>query len=173
VRGDAALTARLLLRGTGLAGLLAAGGGALAIGAATRPWYRVVATVEMLGATDQRSAAVLAGLPGTTIGWLTAVAGTLAVALGLLIAVDRPPHWARPGLIVVALALVVLVALAHGRVPDVDVVAGERSAQLAELAQRMPSGVQLTLTTEPATGLRWVAGAAAAILLGGAAARDA
>ncbi len=172
MRGDAALTARLLLRGTGLAGLLAAAGGALAVLGALGPWYRAVAVVEMLGAEDGRTIATVAGLPDTVGAWLAAGLGLLAVVLGLAIAFDRPPHWARWGLALVAAGLLLCAAVAALRVPTVDTVVAGAGPELQALADRLPTGVQLEVATTVAIGVWRVAVAAVMVGVGAAAARE-
>jgi hypothetical protein len=172
VRGDAALTARLLLRAAGLAGLLAATGGVLAVVGALGPWYRAVATIEMLGTGDGRTIATVAGLPDTVAGWLAAGLGLLAVALGLAIAIDRPPHWARWGLALTAGGLLLCVAVAVGQIPDVDRVVAGAGPQLEALSARLPTGVELEVTATVAAGLRQVAVAAVLVGVGAAAARE-
>jgi hypothetical protein len=172
VRGDAALTARLLLRRTGLAGLLAAAGGALAIAGALGPWYRAVATIGMLGTEDDRTIATLTGLPGSPSGWAVAGLGLLALVLGLAIAIDRPPHWARLVLAVTAAAMLVVAAVAAWRIPDLDRVVAGAGAQLEALAERLPTGVELEVATTVAVGLWRVAVAGVMVGVGAAAARE-
>lgn len=172
MRGDAALTARLLLRGTGLAGLLAAGGGALALLGAFGPWYRAVAVVEMLGAEDGRTIATVTGLPDTVTGWLAAGFGSLAVVLGLAIALDRPPHWARWGLAVVAGGLLLCAAVAALRIPPVDTVVAGAGLELEELANRLPTGVELEVVTTVAIGVWRVLVAGVMVAIGAAGARE-
>jgi hypothetical protein len=172
VRGDAALTARLLLRGTGLAGLLAAAGGALALRGAFGPWYRAVAVVAMLGAEDDRTIATVAGLPDTVGAWAAAGLGSLAIVLGLAIAFDRPPHWARWGLALVAGGLLLCAAVAAVRVPPVDTVAAGAGAELEALADRLPTGVQLEVATTVAVGVWRVVVAGVMVAIGAAAARE-
>jgi hypothetical protein len=167
VRGDATLSARLLLRGSGLAGLLAAAGGLLAVAATTRPWYAAVVTVEMLGDEGERTVATLLGLPATIGAWVVVALGMLAVALGTAIAVDRPPHWARWGLGGAAAGLVVVAVVAALQIPRAEAVAGEQSTRLAELAGRLPTGVELDLRTEPGGGV-WLVVVAAGMVGGGA-----
>jgi hypothetical protein len=175
VRGDAALTARLLLRATGLAGLLAAGGGGLAIVGAFGPWYRAVAIVEMLGSEDGRTIATVGGLPEVWPAWAAwpvAALGMVAVVLGLAIAFDRPPHWARWALAAVAVGLLGCAALAAWRVPAVDAVVAGAGPELQALAARLPTGVELEVTTTVAAGVWRAAVAAVMVGVGAAGTRD-
>jgi hypothetical protein len=172
VRGDAALTARLLLRGTGLAGLLAAAGGVLALLGALGPWYRAVAVVEMLGAEDGRTIATVTGLPDTLAGWLAAGLGSLAVVLGLAVAFDRPPHWARWGLALVSVGLLLCAAAAALQVPSVDTIVAGAGAELQALADRLPTGVELEVVTTVAIGVWRVVVAGVMVGIGAAAARE-
>jgi hypothetical protein len=167
VRGDATLTARLLLRGPGLAGLLAAAGGLVAVVATTRPWYAAVVTVEMLGDEGERTVATLPGLPSSVGAWVALALGALAVALGAAVAIDRPPHWARWGLGGAATGLAVIALVAGLQVPRTTVVAGEQTARLDALAERLPTGVALDLRTEPRGGV-WLVLVAAGMVGGGA-----
>jgi hypothetical protein len=173
VRGDAALVARLLLRGTGLAGLVAATGGVVAIAAAARPWYAAVVTVEMLGDEGERTVATLAGVPGTLGGWAALGLGVVALALGVLIAIDRPPAWSRWGLAGVALSLVVVGLAAARRIPDPRRVAGEQSLRLTALAERLPAGVELEVASQPRGAIGILLAAAGLVALGAIAAREA
>lgn len=167
MRGDATLSARLLLRGAGMAGLLAAAGGLLAVAATTRPWYAVVVTVEMLGDEGERTVATLAGLPATVGGWVVLPLGVLAVTLGGLVALDRPPHWARWGLAGAAAGLAVVAAVAALQVPGTSAIAGDQTARLDELAERLPVGIELDLRSEPRQGV-WLVLIAAGMVGGGA-----
>lgn len=157
MRGDVALTSRLLLRRSGIAGVVVALGGAAAVVAATRPWYHAVAEVAMLGREQARAVASLPGVPGTWMGWAALVCGVGAVLLGVAVAVDRPPAPAR--LVLLGLGAVVLgvgVAALLGPAPDVARIAGGDGTQLVSLGQRLPSGVGLDLRVGRGIGA-WLA----------------
>lgn len=152
MRGDAALTARLLLRGAGVAGIAVALGGALAIVAATRPWYHAMADVAMLGSSQGRAVDSLAGTQ-TVLGWVSLLAGLVAVVLGVACALDRPPAGARRMLLACALALVVVAAVAWlGPAPELARVAGSEGEELARLGDRLPEGIALQLAVRTAIG---------------------
>lgn len=172
MRGDAALTARLLLRGAGLAGVVAALGGVAVVLGAMRPWSVALAEVSMLGGTDERTVALLRGVPGTVGGWATALAGVAVIGLGMSIALDRPPARARALLgatAVVAGAIAIVHLLV---VPDPLRIAGQEAVELVALRDRLPVGVELELRSAAASGPWWVAGGALLGLVGAAAARD-
>jgi hypothetical protein len=152
VRGDAALTARLLLRGPGLAGMTAVVGGALAAVAATRPWYRVVADLTMLGEQQARTVATQAGLPRTVWGWAAVGLGLAAAAVGTTCALDRPVPHARRWLFLTAATIGGLGGTAMTWRPPLGRVAGEDGTDLLELAERLPHGVELALSVQTGTG---------------------
>jgi hypothetical protein len=164
VRGDTALTARLLLRGTGLAGMTATLGGALAVIAATRPWYLAVADLSMLGEQQHRTVASLPGMPTTVWGWLAVAFGLAVVVLGTNVALDRPPPYARRWLWLGAAALAAPAVAALLVRPGLERVAGTDGEQLLELAERLPSGVELTVSVQAGPGPMMLG--AAAILVG-------
>jgi hypothetical protein len=172
VRGDATLTARLLLRGPGLAGLTTVAGGGLAAIAATRPWYLGVAELSMLGDQQGRTVATLAGVPGTVSGWLVVLLGVCAAVLGTNVALDRPHPHARRLLLLTATLLLLLAAVVSWWRPPLERVAAGDAARLLELAERLPSGVELVVSVRPGLGPALVA--LAAVLVGGGAlaARD-
>jgi hypothetical protein len=172
VRGDATLAARLLLRGTGLAGLTAAVGGGVAVVAASRPWYVAVARVEMLGDDQSRPVSGLAGVPGTPWGWIVLAAGILAVAVGLAIAIDRPPPRARPVLWATAGAVAAAAVAALAAPADLTRVAGVGASDLLEVAEELPVGVDVTMWTTTGSGVHLALAAAALVAIGAAAARD-
>lgn len=166
MRGDVALTARLLLRGSGLAGLAVAAGGGLAVFAATEPWYHAMAEVEMLGADQARAIASLLGVQ-TVGGWVSLVVGAGAVVLGIACALDRPPARARPLLLGGAVVLVLAAASAWLLpAPALDSVTGAEADQLAVLADRLPVGLALELQVRVAAGPALVA-LGSAIVAGG------
>jgi hypothetical protein len=172
VRGDVALTARLALRPSGLAGLLAVVGGAAAIVAAFRPWYTAIAHLDMLGAADDRVVASLPGVPDLTVGWVALALGAAAVVLGLAIAVDRPPAWTRGALAVLAAGLAVLVVVAVTVLPDLDRVAGTDARALLAIRERLPDGVALDLRVGRGPGPWLAALGAVGVAIGAVGARE-
>jgi hypothetical protein len=173
VRGDAALTARLLLRGPGLAGMTAVLGGALAAVAATRPWYRAVADLTMLGEQQARTVATQAGLPRTVSGWVVVGLGIAAVAVGATCALDRPFPRARRWLWSIAVVLGVLAGAAVTLRPPFERVAGGNGTDLLELAERLPHGVDLTLSVQTGSGPPLLLLGALLVGVGASALRDA
>ncbi|MFA9432077.1 hypothetical protein [Egicoccus sp. AB-alg2] len=173
MRGDIALTARLLLRGTGLAGLTVVAGGVLAVVAATRPWFQATAEVAMLGVAQDRAVATLTGVPDTLAGWVALLLGVVAVVVGSSVALDRPPAPARKILVGCAAALLLVALLAwFGPVPALARVAGAEADQLATLAGRLPDGVELELRVGAALGPALAALASAIVAIGTFSARD-
>jgi hypothetical protein len=172
VRGDATLTARLLLRGTGLAGLTTVAGGVLAAVAATRPWWLGVAELSMLGDQQGRTVASLPGVPGTVSGWLVVLLGVSAAVVGTNVALDRPHPHARRLLLLAAALLLLLAATVTWWRPSLDRVAASDADRLLELAERLPSGVELAVSVRPGPGPLLVALAAVLVAGGALAARD-
>jgi hypothetical protein len=172
VRGDAAMTARLLVRAQGLAGLAAVAGGVTALAAARLPWYVASTDVRMLGEGQRRVVATLAGVPASPWGWLAVLAGLAALILGVGIAVDRPLPRARLGLLVVALLLTVAGVAGLTMVPDLLRVAGAEATRLRGLGDRLPVGVSLEVIVVRGIGPVLTLLAAALVTAGGAGARD-
>lgn len=167
MRGDALLTARLVLRRDGLAGVVIAVGGTLAVVAATRPWYQAMAEVAMLGTQQARAVGVVHGLPSTVPGWVALVLGVVAVTLGVACALDRPPGKARPVLVAVALGLVAAALYGWlGPAPELAAVAGREGRELLGLAERLPLGVGLELDVRAGVG-PWLTMIAAILVAGG------
>lgn len=167
MRGDALLTARLLLRRDGLAGVVIAAGGALAVFAATQPWYHAMAEIAMLGTAQARAVGSVRGLPATVPGWVALGLGVAAVVLGVACALDRPPGRARAALAAVALGLVGAALYGWlGPAPELADVAGREGRELLGLAERLPLGIALELEVRPATG-PLVATIAAILVAGG------
>jgi hypothetical protein len=174
VRGDATLQARLLLRGTGVAGAGMAVGGGLAVVGAYRPWYAVTAELTMLGEDQTRAVAELAGWEAHPWGWVIPAVGLLAVALGVAVAIDRPA--ARTRLVALVGCGLLAAAVAAGAMlrPGVDRfdIAGSRLRELVDLADRLPEGVELSFAVAVADGVWVTAGAASLVLLGTLGARE-
>lgn len=167
MRGDALLTARLFLRGDGLAGAVIAAGGALAVLAATRAWYQAMAEVAMLGTEQGRAVGVVRGLPATAPGWVALTLGVIAVVLGVACALDRPLPKSRLVLLVVALGLAGAAAYGWlGPAPDLAGVAGREGRELLGLAERLPLGVAIELDVRPAAG-QWLTMVGATLVAGG------
>lgn len=167
MRGDALLTARLLLRRDGLAGIAVAAGGATAVYAAAQPWYLAMAEVAMLGAEQARAVGAVRGVPQTLPGWVVLALGVVAFALGLASAFDRPPAQARRVLLVAAVGLVAAAAYGwFGPAPELAEVAGREGRELLDLAERLPSGIAVELGVRPGTG-PWAALVAGLFVAGG------
>jgi hypothetical protein len=174
VRGDAALTARLLLRGTGLAGLLATVGGGLVIGGALAPWRLTVAQVTMLGHDEERVVAATRGLPGTVGGWVVAVAAVAIVVLGLLVAVDQPPRGARWWVVGLGLGcFLVAVGTLMSPPPTEGLDAAQVLASLGAEEATLPAGIEVVPGVRRGYGPGLVVLGALLAILGGLAAREA
>jgi hypothetical protein len=172
VRGDAALTARLLLRPQGLAGLAAVVGGAVAVTAARRSWYVAVAELSMLGEEQRRVVGTLPGIPSTLGGWAAVGLGALAIVVGAAVALDRPPAHAPGVLAGCGVALGLLALAAWLRRPPLSRVLGEETPELVALAERLPVGLDLAVAVAPGSAPAWLTAAAAAVAMGGYFARD-
>lgn len=169
MRGDATLQARLLLRGTGIVGAAVALGGVGALVGAYRPWYAVTAELTMLGEDQTRAVAELAGWASHPWGWLIPASGMLAIALGVAAAIDRPPPHTRRLLLLVAGLLAALAGTGAVQRPEVNRfdLAGSRLRELVDLADRLPTGVELSFEVTVADGV-WVTLACGAIVLAAA-----
>lgn len=172
MRGDVELRARLLLRGAGLAGMVTAAGGGLAIAGATRPWHVAVAEVSMLGGQSSRTVASLHGLPETPGGWTAAALGVVALAAGVLLALDRTPVRGRLVAGAAGGALLVVGVLALIVVPDVGAIATEATDELLRTREQLPVGIELELRSTVGAGPWWVLAGAATAIVGAASARD-
>jgi hypothetical protein len=172
VRGDIGLTVRLLLRRQGVAGLVGAVGGAVAVGAAMRPWYRAVVTVQMLGDDGERTVASLAGVPSLVAGWVVVTLGVVAAALGIAVAADRPPPRAPVALAATGTALAAITAAAAVWLQPLDRITGAELERLRGLTDRLPVGVDLAFEVARGDGLVWLAAAAALVLVGAAGTRN-
>lgn len=174
VRGDATLQARLVLRGTGLAGVGVAAGGLLALIGAYRPWYAVRARLGMLGDEQTRAVAELAGWQAHPWGWLVPALGLVAVTLGVAMAVDRPPARSREVLLATAVLLAVGATVGGSQRPEVRRfdLAGSRLREWLELAERLPDGVELGFTVAVADGVWVTAASGLVVAIGALAARE-
>jgi hypothetical protein len=164
VRGDMSLRMHLLLRPTAVVGLVGATAGAAAFVAAYLPWYDVTATVDVLGTSQQRAVASLAGWQAHPWGWLVPAFALLVLVAGVLLAIDRPaPHRT---MLLGGCGLALTVVAAGLRFPPVERfdVAGSRLRELAALSGRLPPDVGLAFDVRPATGM-WLTLAAAAVVV--------
>jgi hypothetical protein len=168
LRGDAGLHARLLLRGTGLAGVTVAVGGGVALVGAYRPWHAVTVELAMLGDDQRRPIAELAGWEAHPWGWLVPALGIVAIVTGAALAIDRPPMHARPLLLGSAAGLAASAGLGLVRSPEVNRfdVAGSRLRELSQLADRLPQSVELSFSVGTAPGL-WLTLVAATLIAAG------
>jgi hypothetical protein len=172
VRGDIGLTVRLLLRRQGVAGLVVSLGGAMAIGAATRPWYRAVVTVQMLGDDGERTVASLAGIPSLIAGWAVVALGLVAAVLGIACAADRPHRRTTAALAVSAAALAVITTTAAVWRPPLQRMTGAELDRLRSLADRLPIGVEMSFEVVRGDGLLWLAAATVLVVAGTVGARS-
>lgn len=166
MRGDLGLHLRLLSRPEAVAGLVAAVSGVTALASAYLPWYQVAATLELLGASQGRPVATLAGWQAHPWGWVVPVLAVVAVVAGLAAAVDRPLPIGPDVVLGAGIGLaasVVAGGLLFPQVARFDV-AGSRLRELAALSGRLPADVDLSFAVRPAMGL-WLTLAAAALLV--------
>jgi hypothetical protein len=164
VRGDAALTVRLLLRGPGLAGTTIAVAGVLGGVSTLLPWQHEVERVELLGGRGERTLSTVRGLPGEPLAWLVLAAAIVLIWLGLTLALDRPPMRAR---LAAAMAAVVLVgagaaaaSVGQGR-SAAETASSDRNGEVA-----LPVGVEVTTVNRTGMG-PWLAVAGGVLALGG------
>ena len=164
MRGDLALRFHLLVRPAGVVGLVGVVAGTTAFAAAYLPWYDVTATVDLLGTSHQRAVASLAGWQAHPWGWLVPVLGLVALAAGLMLAVDRP---APPRTLLTSGCGLALTVVAGGLLfPPVARfdVAGSRLRELAALSGRLPADVHLAFDVRPSVGM-WLTLAAGALVV--------
>ncbi len=173
MRGDVALAVRNVLRPEGMVGLVAAIAGGLATTAAYLPWYRVSASVEMLGNEATRTVSGLPGWQAHPWGWLVPAVAFGMMAVGLLLAVDRPAPATPDLLLGGGMAIALLVAVAGRWFPPVSRfdTAGTRLREMLGLAGRLPDDVALTFAVHPGAGMWLALGAAGLLLLAGLTAR--
>jgi len=171
VRGDAGLTQRLLLRGTGFAGLVTAAGGGLVLTGVLCPWYAVVAEVSMLGGDSSQIVATLPGFPATPGGWIAGGLGVFVTMLGALIAFDRPPLRGRQLARYAGVLLLAVATVSLAWVPELTDIAAGTTAELLDTADQLPVGVELELHATAASGPWWVMAGAATVVVGAFSAR--
>ncbi len=173
-RGDLLVELRLLIRPKGVVGLVGAIAGTTAFAASYLAWYEVRARVDMLGGSQSRGVADLAGWQAHPWGWAVPALAIIAVVVGLAIAFDRPPPAAGKLLIGTGLGLATVAGASALLFPPVSRfdVAGTRLRELAGLAGRLPSDVELSFTVSPSVGLWLALGAAALLVAAGFAERD-
>lgn len=164
MRGDLSLRLHLLVRPSSVVGLVGAVAGTVAFAAAYLPWYEVIATVDLLGTSQQRAVASLAGWQAHPWGWLVPAFGLVTIVAGVLLAVDRP---APPRSMLVGGCGLALTVVAGGLLfPPVARfdVAGSRLRELAALSGRLPPDVQLAFEVRPSMGM-WLTLAAGALVV--------
>lgn len=174
MRGDATLQVRLLLRQTGMAGAGITLGGLGAVVGAYRPWYAVTAELAMLDEDQTRSVAELAGWAAHPWGWLIPALGVLAIGLGVATAIDRPPARTRRLLLATSGLLAVGALLGSWQQPEVNRfdIAGSRLRELVDLADRLPTGVELGFSVAVADGVWITLFSAGVVFVGALAARE-
>lgn len=165
MRGDLLLNLRLLLRPRGVVGIVAAVVGLATAATLYLPWYEIRAEVTMLGSTDARTVTGVPGWQAHPWLWLVAALGIGAAAVGLAVALDRPPPGARDILVAAGVALAGMTGLSALFVPPTDRFgARDTVEELQWLAERVPDDVEVALFVRPAIGL-WLALVAAALLI--------
>lgn len=164
MRGDLRLRLHLLVRPSGVIGLVGAVAGGIAFAAAYLPWYDVTATVDLLGASQESDVASLAGWQAHPWGWLVPMLALVTVAAGLMLAIDRP---APPRTMLLGGAGLAMTVVAGGLLfPPVDRfdVAGSRLRELAALSGRLPEDIRLVFDVRPSVGM-WLTLAAGALVV--------
>lgn len=165
MRGDLLLHARLLLRPRGVAGLVTAMVGLTGAAALYLPWYEIRAEVTMLGASQSRVVASLAGWQAHPWLWLVAAVAVAVTGVGIAIAIDRPPRRGRDVLLGLAVALAAMTGISALVVPPPERFgAGDSLTQLQQIAETVPDDVEVELVVAPAAGM-WIALATAGLLL--------
>lgn len=172
MRGDLALRLHLLVRPSGIIGLVGAIAGTIAFAGAYLPWYDVTATVDLLGTSQQRTVASLAGWQAHPWGWLTPAFGLMAAVAGIMLAIDRPAPRRTMLFGGCGLALTVVAGgLLFPPVARFDV-AGSRLRELAALSGRLPADVQLAFDVRPSMGMWLTLAGAGLVVVAALAARD-
>ncbi|HEX9765362.1 MAG TPA: hypothetical protein VGA36_01270 [Nitriliruptorales bacterium] len=160
------LEARLLLRPSGIAGLIAVVSAGVAAAGAYLAWYEVTARVELLGSRSSGAVAELAGWEAHPWGWLVPALGVVAMVLAGGLALDRPLSFGRDGLLFTGFGIAMLVAVGALLFPPVqrfDFATSELS-DMVGLVDRMPVDSALALQVAPGPGM-WVTLAGAAMLV--------
>ncbi|MDP8927837.1 MAG: hypothetical protein M3O70_04455, partial [Actinomycetota bacterium] len=151
MRGDLALQLRVALRPRGILGIAGAVAGIVGVVAVYLPWYELDAKLTLLGHTRWRSIATLAGWQAQPWIWVAATLSVVTAAIGVAVALDRPPPTTRRILFALALALGALAGLSALLVPPSSrFLADTRFDQLEAVAGRLPEDVALRLTVHPA-----------------------
>lgn len=172
MRGDLSLRLHLLVRPSGIVGLVGAVAGCTAFAGAYLPWYDVTATVDLLGTEQQRAVASLAGWQAHPWGWLVPAFGLVTVVAGVMLAVDHP---APPRTMLVGGCGLALTVVAGGLLfPPVSRfdVAGSRLRELAALSGRLPEDVSLVFDVRPSAGMWLTLAAGALVVIAAMASRD-
>lgn len=165
MRGDAALTARLLLRGPGLAGTTIAIAGVLGVVSTVQAWRHEVERVELLGGSGERTLSTVRGVPEQPLAWLVLVAAVVLLWIGLALALDRPPMRARLAAGVAALILILTGAIAmSGHGPGSAPPDGGEATRASAVA--FPVGVEVTTVHRTGPG-PWLALAGGILALAG------
>lgn len=163
------LRVRMLVRPVGAVGGFGVGAGIAAIVAAYLPWYEVVATVDLLGATRGRAVAGLAGWQAHPWGWLVPALAVVGATVCGAVAVDRPFRSTPKLAAGTALGLLATVAASLVAFPPISRFdrTGTGLGELDRLADRLPEDVALSFAVRPGVGL-WVTLVAALVLLAAA-----
>lgn len=166
MRGDLGIHLRLLARPRGIIGVVGAVAGGSALAATYLAWYEVRADIEMLGANQDAAVASLAGWQAHPWGWLAPAVAIVAIVAAIGVAIDRPAEAAGRIQLAAGSLLAVIAALGALVIPPVSRfdVAGTRLRELAGLAERLPSDVDMSFAVTTAAGL-WVMLAGAALLV--------
>ncbi len=173
MRGELPAALLAVGRASGIAGLVTAAAGVVAVVATTQPWHEAAAELTMLGAADERAVVAVLGWR-TAPGLIAGVAGVVVAALGLALAVDRHPGWTRPALLIAAATLAAAGTDAQLRRPELDGLPddGGALADLREVASQLPRDVELALTVRPGGGAVLVLLAGVLVLVAVACARE-
>lgn len=167
MRGTLGLEARLLLRPSGVAGLIAAVSAAAAAAGAYLSWYEVTAHVGLLGSQSSGPVATLAGWEAHPWGWLVPALGVFGAVLATGVALDRPASFGRDALLFTGFGIAMLVAIAALLFPPIERfpdLATSRLRNMLDLSDQMPVDSALALEIGPGAGM-WVTLAGAAMLV--------